>query len=37
MFRMLGVDCDENANLCKKEKAEKFPTFRIYPAFPAPT
>jgi hypothetical protein len=37
MFRMLGVDCDEWAALCTKEKVEKFPLFRVYPAFPAPT
>ena len=37
MFRMLGIDCDENAVVCQKEKIEKYPTFRVYPAYPAPT
>ena len=37
MFRMDALDCQEYGSLCTKEKVEKFPTFRIYPAFPAPT
>lgn len=37
MFRVGSVDCDQFADICKKEKVEKFPLIRIYPAFPAPT
>jgi hypothetical protein len=37
MFRIDGLDCNDFAALCTKEKVEKFPTFRIYPPFPAPT
>jgi DnaJ family protein C protein 16 len=37
MFRFLGVDCEEHTTICTKEKVEKYPTFRIYPAYPAPT
>lgn len=37
MFRMNALDCAEYASLCTKEKVEKFPLFRIYPAYPAPT
>lgn len=37
MFRIGSVDCNEFSALCKKEKIDKFPTLRVYPAFPAPT
>ena len=37
MFRVDGIDCDEYPKICTKEKVTKFPTFRIYPPFPAPT
>ena len=37
MFRMFGIDCNEFESLCAKEKLMKYPTFRVYPAFPAPT
>lgn len=37
MFRMDALDCNEYESLCSKEKVDKYPTFRIYPPFPAPT
>lgn len=37
MFRIAAVDCDAFASLCTKENLSKYPTFRVYPAFPAPT
>lgn len=37
MFRVTGLDCEEYESLCIKEKVDKYPLFRIYPAFPAPT
>lgn len=37
MYRVDALDCNEFESLCKKENVEKYPTFRIYPAFPAPT
>lgn len=37
MFRIGSVDCEEFEDICKKEKVEKFPLLRVYPAFPAPT
>lgn len=37
MFKICSVDCDEEAEICKKEKVDKFPTFRFYPPLPVPT
>jgi len=37
MFRIGSVDCNQFESICKKEKVEKLPLLRIYPAFPAPT
>jgi hypothetical protein len=37
MFRILSLDCEENSSLCSKENVQKFPLFRVYPAYPAPT
>ncbi len=37
MFRITALDCEEFSTLCNKESVTKFPTFRVYPAFPAPT
>lgn len=37
MYRVDSIDCNEFEVLCKKENVEKYPTFRIYPAYPAPT
>ena len=37
MFRITAIDCEEFGGLCTKEGVNKFPTFRVYPAFPAPT
>lgn len=37
MFRMDAIDCNEYEGLCTKEKVNKYPLFRIYPPFPAPT
>ena len=36
IFRIGAVDCDEQASICTKEKVESFPTFKVYPPFPAP-
>lgn len=37
MFRITALDCEEFGSLCTKEGVTKFPTIRVYPAFPAPT
>lgn len=37
MFRMDAIDCNEYESLCNKEKVNKYPLFRVYPPFPAPT
>jgi hypothetical protein len=37
LFRLGAIDCEEFTQICKKEKVTTFPTFRVYPAFPAPT
>ena len=37
IFRIGSVDCDAQADICKKEKVDAFPTIRIYPTFPMPT
>lgn len=36
MFRITALDCEEFTPLCTKEGITKFPTIRVYPAFPAP-
>lgn len=37
MFRITALDCEEFESVCNKELVNKFPTFRVYPAYPAPT
>lgn len=37
IFRIGAVDCDDQSNICSKEKVTTFPTFRVYPPFPIPT
>lgn len=37
MFRITAIDCEDFGSICTKEGITKFPTFRVYPAFPAPT
>jgi hypothetical protein len=37
LFRVDALSCDEFPIICAKEKVTKFPTFRVYPPFPAPT
>jgi DnaJ family protein C protein 16 len=37
MFRVSAIDCEDFTSLCTKETVDKFPLFRVYPAFPAPT
>ena len=37
MFRITAIDCEQFSSVCSKEGVTKFPTFRVYPAFPAPT
>ena len=36
IFRIGGVNCDQHAQICEKEKIETFPLVRLYPEFPAP-
>ena len=36
MFRILSIDCDEFSSICGKENINKYPTFRVYPPYPAP-
>ena len=36
IFRIGAVDCDTQGPICDKEKVTAFPTFKIYPPFPAP-
>ena len=36
IFRIGSVNCEEEGSICSKEKIDKYPTLRIYPAFPAP-
>jgi thioredoxin-like negative regulator of GroEL len=36
MFRITALDCEQFSSVCTKEGVTKFPTFRVYPAFPAP-
>jgi hypothetical protein len=37
MFRITALDCEEFKSVCDKELVNKYPTIRVYPAFPAPT
>jgi len=37
VFRIGACDCENEADLCDKEKIFKFPTFRVYPAIPYPS
>ena len=37
IFRIGSVNCDDNADICKKEGVTTFPLVRVYPTFPAPT
>ncbi|TNV78640.1 hypothetical protein FGO68_gene5489 [Halteria grandinella] len=37
MFRITAIDCEQFGSVCTKEGVTKYPTFRVYPAFPAPT
>ena len=36
MFRIGAVNCDANEAICNKQKVTEFPTFKLYPPFPAP-
>jgi len=36
MLRIGAIDCDEFSKICEKEKISQFPSYRIYPPFPAP-
>ena len=36
IFRITALDCEDFGSVCAKEGVTKFPTFRVYPAFPAP-
>ena len=37
MIRVGALDCDEFWKICDAEKVTAFPTYRVYPPFPAPT
>jgi len=37
VFRVGAVDCDEYPKICKEEKVDVFPSFKIYPPTPIPT
>ena len=37
MLRVGAINCDAFPAICKKQNVEKFPTWKIYPQFPAPT
>ena len=36
IFRIGAVDCDDQPKICEKEKVNSYPTFKVYPPFPAP-
>jgi len=36
VFRIGSVDCEAQSDICKKEGIQDYPTFRVYPPFPAP-
>ncbi len=36
VFRIGSIDCQNHADICKKEGVETFPTLRVYPEFPNP-
>lgn len=37
MFRIGSVECNEFSSICSKEGITEYPTYRVYPPFPAPT
>ena len=37
IFRIGSVDCDDQPQICTKEKVTEFPTFKLYPPYPMPT
>lgn len=37
IFRIGSCNCEDNADICKKEGVTSFPTVRVYPTFPIPT
>lgn len=36
IFRIASCDCEEAEKICQKESVTKFPTVRVYPAYPVP-
>jgi hypothetical protein len=36
IFRIGSVDCDEQPQICTKEKVTSFPSIKVYPPFPMP-
>ena len=36
MLRIGAVNCDDFSAVCEKENIAEFPTYRVYPPFPAP-
>jgi len=37
MMRVGAVDCDDFPRICDSEKITSYPTYKVYPPFPAPT
>lgn len=36
IFRVFAIECISELKLCNSEEAEKFPSLKVYPPFPAP-
>ena len=36
IFRIGSVDCDDQPQICSKEKVTEFPVLKVYPPFPMP-
>ena len=36
MLRIGAVNCEDFSSICEKESITEFPTYRVYPPFPAP-
>lgn len=37
MFKIGVINCENEINICAKERITNYPTFRIYPPNPIPT
>ena len=36
MFKICAVDCDEDYDICEKERIAKTPLVKVYPPLPVP-